>query len=227
MKITLTQILEALSHETLSFMSDSNHANGSINPDQIPKVIGRINAVIRRLNVRFVLAEKTVDVDVTTSRRAYSLTQEASYIVPSVDNEFQYDVNRILGIADPQGLMHNLNDMSKHDSIMLSEDGKSFALDTFLPSGRYRVVYKAATPVFDTSGTQLDQEIEIPEALLNALYVGVAAITYEGIGGPENIGMATSKWNQYEKECNEAKLNSAVGAEVFEDRNNFRDRGFR
>jgi hypothetical protein len=226
MKITLQQILEGLSHETLSFMADSDAA-GTIVGDQIPKVIGRVNATLRKLAVKFTLSEKTVRVRVTADRRIYTLTNGAAWIVSEPGISFVADVARILGIETPSGRMHPMNDLAKHDSIMLKNEGRAFMLDAHMPVGIYTVVYKAETPKFKTDGSDLTQVIEIPEALLNALYIGVAAITYEGIGGPENIQMANVKWAAFEKECGEAKINSAVETEQYEDSNLFMERGFR
>jgi hypothetical protein len=227
MKITLAKVLEALSHDTLSFMADSNSANGTIAADQIPKVISRVNSVLRRLAVKFVLSEKSVNVLVNTTRRQYSLKASDPWIVRETGVVFPDDVGQILGIRLPNGRMVALNESIKHDSIMLTPDAKSFIVATFLPSGTYKVIYKAITPQFDIRGTDQTAELDIPEALLNALYLGVSAITYEGIGGPENVQMAQAKWAQFEKECGEAKLNTAVETDDLEPGNRFRDRGFR
>jgi hypothetical protein len=226
MKITLEQILESLSHDALSFMADSNHANGTIAPDQIPKVVSRINNVLRRLNVKFVLSEKRIRVNVTAARRFYTLKQGDAWISADPDEPFTGDVGRILGIETPQGRMHDLGDKATHDSILLRDEGTSFGLDAEFGAGAYTVIYKAATPQFKTDGSDLNQTLSIPEPLLNALYLGVAAITYEGIGGEDNTRMAASKWAQYEKECGEAKVNSAVDVEENDEGNKFRDRGW-
>jgi hypothetical protein len=226
MKITLEQMLESLSYDTLSFMTDSNHANGTIAPDQIAKVVSRINSVLRRLSVRFVLNEKSVKVTVTADRRYYPLTADAAWIESDPEDPFIGDVGRILGIETPYGRMHPMGDTAIYDSIVLRDEGTAFALDTSLSSGTYRVIYKAATPQFKTDGSDLTQELNIPEALLNAVYMGVAAITYEGIGGPENLAMARDKWAHYEKEAGEAKINSAVEVEENDEGNKFLDRGF-
>lgn len=226
MKMTLQQILEGLSHETLSFMADSDAA-GTIVGDQIPKVIGRVNATLRKLNVKFTLAEKTVRVRVTADRRFYSLGAADTWIVPEAGVTFAGDVSRILRIETPNGVVHPLNDKVKHDSIMLKDEGKSFSLAAHLPVGTYTVTYKAETPKFKTDGSDLIQQIELPEALLNALYIGVAGYTYEGIGGAENLQMAQAKWAAFEKECAEAVVNSAVDVDEYEEANLFRDRGFR
>lgn len=93
--------------------------------------------------------------------------------------------------------------------------------------GTWTVIYKAATPQFRAKEPDLAQVLDIPEALLNALYSGVAAIAYEGIGGEDGIRMANTKWAQYEKECGEAKINSAVEVEENDEGNKFLDRGFR
>lgn len=226
MKITLKEILEALSHDTLAFMADSNHANGTIAGDQIPKVVSRVNSVLRRLNVKFVLSEKTVRVNVSANQRYYPLRSSDAWIVSDPAEPFTGDVGRILGIETPQGRMHGLGDKATHDSILLRDDGTAFAMDKTLLPGIYTVIYKATTPQFKANGTDQTQVLSIPEALLNALYLGVAAITYEGIGGEDNIRMAGAKWAQYEKECAEAKLNSAVDVEENDEGNKFRDRGW-
>lgn len=226
MKITLEQILESLSHDTLAFMADSNHANGTISPDQIAKVVSRINNVLRRLNVKFVLHEKIIRVNVSGNRRYYPLKAGSTWISADPDEPFEGDVGRILGIETPAGRMHPLGDKSMTNSILLRDEGVAFALDTNVPNGTYTVIYKAATPQFKTDGSDLQQALNIPEPLLNALYLGVSAITYEGIGGEDNIRMAGAKWAQYEKECGEAKINSAVDVEENDEGNKFRDRGF-
>lgn len=226
MKITLKEILESLSHETLSFMAESNHANGTIAADQIPKVVGRVNSVLRRMAVRFVLKEKSIKVNVSAGRRYYPLTQGSTWIVPDPAEPFTGDVGRILGIETPNGRMHELGDKASLKSILLRDDGTAFAIDSTLPNGTYTVIYKAATPQFKPDPEKLDQVLDIPEALLNALYLGVAAITYEGIGGAENLAMARDKWAQYEKECGEAKINSAVEVEESDEGNKLLDRGF-
>lgn len=226
MKITLEQILEALSHDALSFMADSNHANGTIAGDQIPKVVSRVNSVLRRLNVKFVLSEKTVKVNVSAGQRYYTLNPTDAWVISNPAEPFMGDVGRILSIETPQGRTHGLGDKAVHDSILLRDEGTAFAMDSTLLPGIYIVTYKAATPQFKTDGTDLKQVLSIPEALLNALYLGVAAITYEGIGGEDNIRMAGAKWAQYEKECAEAKLNSAIDVEENDEGNKFRDRGW-
>lgn len=227
MKMTLSQLLEGLSHDTLSFMADSNHATGSIAGDQIPKVTSRINSVLRRLAVKFVLSEKRVQVRLTQDRRYYALTPGSPWLVPDPGNPFLGDVAQILGIITPDGKTHNLNDVAPHDSILVKDGGVSIEIDQYVPLGVATLIYKAVTPQFDLKDLKLDQQIEIPEALLNALYLGVAGITYEGIGGAENVQLSVSKWAQFEKECAEAKINSAVENQTYEERNLFRDRGFK
>ena len=219
-------MLESLSYDTLSFMADSNHGNGTVAADQIPKAVSRINSVLRRLSVRFVLNEKFVYVNVTSDRRYYPMTAGSAWIVSDPTEPFTGDIGRILGIETPSGRMHDLGDKATHNSILLRDDGQAFSLDVLVPAGQYKVIYKAATPQFQTDGSDLTQELNIPEALLNALYMGVAAITYEGIGGPENLAMARDKWAHYEKECNEAKIHSAVEVEENDEGNKFRDKGF-
>lgn len=227
MKITLEAILRALSHESLSFMSDSNSSNGTIEADQIPKVIGRINGILRRLAVKFVLNEKTVKINVTNDRRYYPIVSGSSWIATDPTNPFIGDVNRILGIKVPNGRMYNLNDRSVHDNIMLRDEGTGFFLKDYMEVGVYEVIYKAATPQFTESPKpDLSQELNIPEALLNALYAGVAAMTYEGIGGAEHIQIAKSKWAQFNSDCADARINSAVEVEEFEDVNKLLNRGF-
>lgn len=227
MKITLSQLLEGLSHDTLAFMADSNHARGSIAGDQIPKVTSRLNAVLRRLAVKFVLSEKTVKVRLTNNQRNYALTPGSPWLVAEPGNPFEGDVARILGITTADGKTHNLNDVAQHDSILVKDGGVSLEIDQYVPLGVATVIYKAVTPQFDLNEIDLKQTIDIPEALLNALYLGVAAITYEGIGGTENIQLSGAKWVQFEKECAEAKINSAVENQTYEERNLFRDRGFK
>ena len=228
MQITLGTILESLSYETLSFMAESNHANGSIASDQIPKVVGRVNAVLRRLAVKFVLRERRIKVNVTTDQRYYTLNAGDAWIEEDPAEVFTGDVGRILAIETPTGRHHDLGDKASLRTIVLRDEGKSFALDTLLEAGVYTVIYKTATPQFvvDLGSTDLEQILYIPEPLLNALYLGVAAITYENIGGAENISMAQVKWSQYEKECAEARVNSAVEVEENDEGNKFLDRGF-
>ncbi len=228
MQITLKAILEALSYETLSFMAESNHSNGSLSADQIPKVVGRINSVLRRMAVKFVLRERRIKVNVTLDRRYYTLNADDTWIQEDPDEAFTGDVGRILAIETPTGRNHDLGDKATLRTIVLRDEGKSFALDDTLEAGVYVVIYKAATPQFvsDPSNLNLDQILHIPEALLNALYLGVAAITYESIGGAENVSMAQAKWSQYEKECAEARINSAVEIEENDEGNKFLDRGF-
>lgn len=228
MKITLEKILRDLSHDSLSFMSDSNFSNGVIVPDQIPKVLSRVNAVLRRLSTKFVLHEKSVMIRVTDRRRDYSLNKGDAWIIDDEDNPFIGDVGRILGIEMPDGRMQGLNDKAKHDSIMLRDDGRALVFDDFLMSGVYTVIYKAATPQFEESmEPNLSQVLDIPEALLNALYLGVAAMTYEGIGGADNVQMANNKWAQFQNDCDEAKINSAVEVEEYEEVNRMRQKGFK
>lgn len=227
MKITLAKILEGLSHDTLSFMADSNHSQGIITGDQIPKTINRVNSVLRRLAVKFTLQEKTIKVLINKDQRYYPLKVGEAHIVEDPDEPFTGDINRILSIETANGRSHNMSDLAPHDSILLRDEGKSFAVDAYVPLGLANVIYKANTPQFEVNAENQSQEIELPEALLNALYLGVAAITYQGIGGPENIALSQSMWAQYENECANAKLNSAVEVDQFEESNKLQDRGFR
>lgn len=228
MQITLENLLKALSHDTLSFMSDSNFSNGAIVPDQIPKVLSRVNSVLRRLSVKFVLNEKTVRFRVTSSRRDYSFNVGDAWIIDDEDDPFIGDIGRILALELPNGRKHGLSDSAPHDSIMLRDDGKSLVLDSFLMEGVYTLTYKAATPQFEeTMEPDMAQVLDIPEALLNALYLGVAALTYESIGGADNVQMANNKWAQFQNDCDEAKVNSAVEVEEYEEVNRMRQKGFK
>lgn len=227
MKIKLEKILEELSHDTLAFMADSNHARGSIMPDQIPKVVGRLNSVLRKLSVRFTLTEKRIKVRISKGVRYYPLTVNAPYIIQDPTEPFEGDVARILSVETANGKMHGLNDVAAHNSILLRDEGRSFSTDEHVFEGIAEVVYKATTPQFDPVNADQEQTIDVPESLLNALYIGVAAITYQGIGGPENIAISNGLWAQYENECNTAKLNSAVEVVEFEESNRLRDKGFR
>lgn len=227
MKITLKQLLKALSRDSLSFMADSNHSNGSIAVDQIPKVVSRINSVLRRLNVKFTLSEKTVRLYISDDRRYYPLEQPLLWTTDNVDYEFLTDVERILAVQQDDGRMIPLNDLAVSKTIRLRDNGRSLFLTQAVPAGWVNVIYKAKTPQFVEDVEDLNQTIEFPEALLNALYSAVAAISYEGIGGAENIQLAANKWTQYEKECLEAVVNSAVEIEEYEEANLHQIRGYR
>lgn len=226
MKITLKQLLKALSRDSLSFMADANNSNGSITVDQIPKVVSRINSVLRRLNVKFTLSERTVRLFVNADRRYYPL-EEPLLWAGGADYEFLTDVERILAVQQDDGRMIPLNDLAVSKNIRLRDNGRSLYLTQAVPAGWLNIIYKAKTPQFNEESEDLNQTIEFPEALLNALYAGVAAISYEGIGGAENVQLAANKWTQYEKESMEAVVNSAVEVEEYEDANLHVIRGYR
>ena len=183
--------------------------------------------MLRKLAVKFVLKEKMVKVNVTANRRYYTLNRLDPWIISDIDEPFEGDVSLILGIETPEGRMHPIGDKASFRSILLRDDGNAFAMDTHLSSGVYTIYYKAKTPQFENDPENLDQVLDIPESLLNALYEGVAATTYEGIGGAENVKLAISKWQKFEQDCSEAKINSAVNVDETDEGNKFWDRGFR
>lgn len=227
MKITLAKILEGLSHDALSFMAESNSARGSIREAQIPKVTSRINNILRRLAVRFVLQEKSVRVQLSPGNRYYSLRVGEPYILDDAEDYFAGDVRQILTIQLPNGRKHGLNDEAGFGNIMIQEGGTAFLMDDNMPVGTAVITYKAATPQFETDDCNTEQEIHLPEALINALYQGVAALTYQSMGGTENIALAQGYWGQFDSECDRAELGSAVETKKFEETNKFADRGFR
>lgn len=227
MRYKLEDILRILSHDALSFMASGSDSNGSIMPKEINKTTSRVNSVLRRLGSTFVLKESTVRIRLEKDQKTYKLEASNPFIVIDPGNPFLDDVAQILRVEDADGKIRGLDDLARNDSIMVRDNGTSLRVSEVILNrgGELTVTYKARTPQFEVT-ENLAQEIEFPEELINALSQGVAAMTYSGMGGSENVQISNGFWSSFNVEVNLVKSSSGGEDEEITTINKLKSKGF-
>lgn len=181
-------------------------------PKSYAQLISHINAALKKLYSRFFCSAKEIYIELDESIAIYTLDSKYAqsntgsvipladrYIADSVDNPFQDDVLKIEQCYDEEGGLLTLNDFSDDESLF-TPSYRSIQVPWPNENNTIAVQYRAAHPKieYDVDMDISTTEVEIPEALYNAMLMYVAYRAMPRLDG----GAEKAQYKQdYEQEC--------------------------
>tara|TARA_B110000503_G_C7167123_1_gene422481 strand:- start:219 stop:929 length:711 start_codon:yes stop_codon:yes gene_type:complete len=208
----LSYILQNLTYGELKQLGVGGFDNGSVKAENYIEVIGHINLALQNLYTRFPINEKEILLKTDGTKFSYRLHSDfnisanssTGYLLDTTELPFENDILRIEGVYNEIGISLPINDSNSQDSVFIpSYDTIQIPYATL--GQKFAVVYRAShkliqVPV-EVSNLDLDQDVYIPESLLEALLVYVSYRIQKGTGGEAGISLAFATKKHYEALC--------------------------
>ena len=192
--------------------------------DKDPQIINFINLGLIQLYSRFPISEKQVLIQQYPQISLYRLSREFArtnvtspmphkYILDTPFEPFMNDVMFITDICSERGVPIPLNDTNDPRSYFLT------SFDTLqIPNANEHettfITYRAKPKYINPEHFSLDDNVYLPECLLEALtsFVGFKAI--QSIGGAENIQLSQAYYERFNQLCTNAITDNVLGNNV-------------
>ena len=189
------------------------------NANRLPQIITQINLGLLNLYTRFPILEKSVAIRQFPQISLYHLTKEYArsnedsnqtirYILDTPFEPFEEDILQITGATDEFGLPVPLNDDNNPNSWFIPAYNQLQIPNAKLGDTAF-LIYKAKPKYIDPKTTDFDQDVYLPQILLDPLLNYVTYKIYLGLGG-ENAQLAQGYQQLYEKLCNDVAINNLL-----------------
>lgn len=205
-ELKTSDILSRLAYGELSNLTLVDKAQpGEIKQTFQPAVIMQINKALRDIFTRFLLVQKEVIVNTTTSATHYYLrhefaasnddsTADPKYIDDSACDDFNGDVVKILSVYDGLGRQLFLNRLDEPLSVFTPQFD-CLQITANHQSERFFVIFQALHP---TVTLDPDTIINIPPSLEDPLLLLVASKVYGALNGNANAARSLQYAQDYE-----------------------------
>lgn len=237
--MNLRQVFNSLEHVHLSGLSITNSGVG-IGEIDYPLVLVSINEILTDLYTRFDLKTSEVILRLIKGQTEYTIhsdyadsnvnsTEPVRWVVDSVDNPFKDDISYILSVTTSTQEKLEVNKPNYCNSVF-TPSTNTIQIPTEIAETvtGLSVIYNAS-PILVPVSTTLDVDtinIELPQAMFNALIFGVCKTIYSVKGGKDGY----SKSNDYhQKYLNELNMLSDSGmfSNFTNERKSFSDGGWK
>ena len=220
----LSHIFENLTYGELKQLGIGGFEEEGIQPENYVELVGHINLALQSLYTKFPLHEKELVIETQEDVFLYHLTAAnarsvnvGGYIVDTVGTPFLEDVLRINIVRDSEGVFVPMNDTSLTTSVFTPAYDQlkiPFATGEEVFTLEYRAGPIVITVPTDPATLDLEQEVYLPDTLLEALLVYVSYRIHKGQGGELGLGLSSATKQHYEglvaevgelNLCNDAK----------------------
>lgn len=218
--MNLTTIFNALTFGELRAHSIGGVKKGGIQPEDYLEIGQHIDFAMRALYTRFPIVQKELLIKSITGQTEYLLTSEFAeqtvpqdpnwYIVDTVEKPFTDDILRVDAVYDQAGYELPIGDINHTFSVYLPTY-RSIQIP-FAAGGNYALIYRAK-PVPVNTG-DLDEEILLPDTLLEPLLSYVAYRVSKARGGEAGITESRISKAEYESQCQEIEKKNVLNTEV-------------
>jgi hypothetical protein len=232
--MTLDDLLTSLSYGNLSNLSVGGSGSGVVPDTHKDKVISCVNQALLKLYTKFVLREKELTLRTFDNIMSYPL--RAIHADTNSDNvaqkfihdtewdKFEGGVVKVLTVFDEIGVEIPLNRENDSSSMFTPY------IDTLqIPYARtgdvYFVQYQAKHAKL--TAADLEQEVNVPLSLTEALSDYVAYAIMSPMNGKENSAKAFQYLQKFDLQCEQVLQKDLVNSSIVETvTNKFEDRGF-
>lgn len=189
--------------------------------EKLPQLISFINLGLIQIYSKLPIIEKQVTIQEYPQISLYKLSSmyarhnhlskvKHKYILDTPDNPFTDDVLFITGICDENGFAIPLNDEHHRRSIFIS------SYDTIqIPNADENeavfVIYRAKPRCINPETKNLNQEIELPDYLLEALTAFVGFKAHQAIGSQESLAASQAFYQRFTELINQAITDNIAG----------------
>lgn len=213
--LNIQDLFKALSYGELSNLAVSGSGSGEIIEAKWPQLIGYTNLALTALHSRFLLVERELIIEQVADETQYHLSSryaefggegsgvEHYYIKDSEEAPFKDDLIKVLSVWGTGGCF-GLNDQDNPGSLF-TPTPLLLQVPSPIADEPLSVVYQAKHPALvdemEEPNNVLDQIIEIPHYLENALQAFVAHKVFSHMNGQENILKGQEFLAAYEADC--------------------------
>ena len=192
--------------------------------EKLSQIVTFINLGLTNLYQTFPILEKQVTIQQYPQIALYRLSKEFArtnhhsrerhrYILDTPEDPFPDDVLYISGVFDEFGRPVPLNDDNHPRSIFIT------SFDTIqIPNANEHdttfIVYRAKPKYIDPNHFNLEENIYLPEVLLEALTSFVGFKAHQAIGGTENIQLSQAYQERYNQICQGVLTDNVLGNNV-------------
>jgi len=217
----LSYILQNLTYGELKQLGVGGFDDGSVQPENYVEVIGHINLALQNLYTRFPVNEKEIilKTDGTStiyrvhSSYAISNNPTTGYLMDTVESPFKDDILRINAVYDAVGRNLAINDANSERSVFIPSYDR-IQIPYAILGQEFALIYRASHELIVvppiTADLDLDQDVYIPESLLEPLLVYVSYRIQKGQGGELGIGLASATKQHYEDLCLEVEVRNVL-----------------
>lgn len=234
--LTVGELFTRLSYGPLVNLAISNEGAGGIIETKQPSMVHHTNEALLRLYGKFILKENEAIIRMLDGVSNYKLVPEHTYvnstgssttfIMDSKSKPFLNDVIKILNVYDAAGCKLPIND-ENHSGSVFTPTPISIQFPRNCPNELMFVMYQARHPELSSNPVKLNQVIDIPDVLEEALISYIAYKVLGNMNGQEHQAKAQTHYNNYELVCNTVRENDLVNSSISSSRSGFEQRGFR
>ena len=190
-------------------------------PNRIPAIICFINQGLTDLYTRFPLLEKQVIIQQYPQISIYKLTRDFArtnhkseqlhkYILDTPFEPFTEDILQVTGVYTEEGLPIPLNDTTNPKSFFLPSYN-TIQIPNANENEATFITYKAKHNYIEQTTEDLDQEVEVPPCLAEALYAYLGYKCLVSMGSADTVQLAQLYLQRYEQLCSGTNINNTLG----------------
>ena len=190
-------------------------------PNRVPAIICFINQGLTDLYTRFPLLEKQVIIQQYPQISIYKLTRDFArtnhkseqlhkYILDTPFEHFTEDILQVTGVYTEEGLPIPLNDTTNPKSFFLPSYN-TIQIPNANENEATFITYKAKHNYIEPTTEDLDQEVEVPPCLAEALYAYLGYKCLVSMGSADTVQLAQLYLQRYEQLCSGTNINNTLG----------------
>lgn len=232
----IADLFRQLSYGELSNLSISGSGSGIILEEKQPQLVHYLNDGLLAIYTKFLLSEKELVIEQIEHVTKYYFQRkhaetsgsenEYLYIKDLPEAPYQDDLIKVLEVYHSNGFRYPLNDVGNPRSLFTPQPNILQIMNP-VQGLELSVIYQASHPkVVDETIPLLDQIIELPIYLENALQLYMAHKVFSHMNGPENIIKGQEYLHAYEAECLEVKDRDLVNQTFHTTHSKLEQRGF-
>ncbi|RWB40457.1 MAG: hypothetical protein EOQ44_25285 [Mesorhizobium sp.] len=238
----IIDLFRELSFGELSNLAISNSGSGQIIEEKQPQLVQYTNNALLALHTRFMLVEKQLLLEQVASITNYHLTRKYA-VQTGADVDFRYikdlpeapftgDLIRIISVHGSDGQCsyeYVLNDVDNQNSLFTPQPNVlqiPRPIDGLPTAVVYQASHAKLDDRIDGPDNILNQTIDIPIYLENALRLFVAYKVFSHMNGQENIVKSQEYLGAYEAACLEIEQRDLVNQTFSTSHCKLEQRGF-
>lgn len=191
------------------------------NKNRIPAIISFINQGLTDLYSRFPLMEKQLIIQQYPQISVYRLTRDFArtnfkseqlhkYILDTPFEPFQEDILQISGVYTEEGIPVPLNDTNNPRSYFLPSYN-TIQIPNANENDATFITYKAKHRYISPTTEDLNQEVELPPCLAEALYAYLGYKCLVSMGSTDTVQLAQLYLQRYEQLCTSVNIANTLG----------------
>lgn len=215
----IENLFEKLSYGPYAALHTGAAGSGFIEETARGQVLSHTNDALLILFTKFDLIHKDVMIEMDEITTNYHLdrkfsphqadsTERRRYILDLPDERFEGDVVKILEVYNTYGFRHPLNDDGNPHSLFTPQKNV-LQVPHPIPGQALTVTYQAKHPKLLNNG-DLEQEILVPEILVEPLVSYIAYKKYTNMATESSTAKAQEHLAMFDRLCNEAIQSDAV-----------------